>query len=498
MLKVFLLKNKNKLMKYKYLLFLGLLLLLAYSCKKDEGNYNYTKLNEVTIKSTDTAFVIQQLDTLKISPVITESIPGDNYTYAWTIYLQRTPPNGVENISTLLSTEKNFVKQIPNSPNDYWLLLTVTNEKTKIKAFQRYSLTVTGAFYEGWLITSNKNGKPMVSFVRKDNTVFYNPFFAINKIELKGKALASYSGVISRLSQINIFTDEEVYRLNADDFVVNGTIESLFENSTTGFENPYYTVNYINTDQYIIDKGNVYATITPNFGAPGKYSERFAAPANDYVAFPYFMSGSKFYAAFYDNKNKRFLNTDYNSRTLYTFATFTGASYDVNNVGKTMIAGDTGPGSEYYLIMKDGVVFYFYTFIPKNASPAGINQPILNSPEIADARTFASSTALKQMYYAANNNLYVYDVLANASRLIYQFPIGTKIKDIEMYKGKGWGRFRDPMFNSRLAVATYNGTEGELYYFDLTSTGDVNNQTFSKKFGGFGDIVQINYRNPNE
>ena len=483
-------------MKYKYLLFLAFLAIIIHSCKKDHGNYTYKKLNEATLQKSDTAFSIQQLDTLKISPVLIESIPGGEYTYEWSIYLQSAPQDGVDYTSTIISTDKNFIKQIPNAPNAYWLLLTVMNVKTKIKTFQRYSLTVNGAFYEGWLITSNKNGKAMVSFVRKDNTVFYNPINDINSIELKGKALASYSGVISSLSQINVFTDSEIYRLNADDFVVNGNLANIFESDVTGFKNPYYTVNAINTDQYIIDNGDIRATIAPDFGAPGKYSERFAGP--DYEAFPYFMSGSKFYAAFYDNKNKRFLNTDYNSRTLYTFGNFVGASYDVNNVGKTMIAGDTGPGNEYYLIMKDGAGFYFYTFIPKNASPAGINQPILNSPEIANATTFASSTVLKQMYYAANNNLYVYDVLANASRLVYQFPAGTNIRDIEMYKGKGWGKFKDPMFNNQLAVGTYNGTEGELYYFDLATTGDIVNQTFSKKFGGFGDIVQINYRNPNE
>lgn len=485
-------------MKYTYLLVLGFIAMLSQSCKKDHGNYDYKDLNEVTIHTDDTAFVVQQLETLQIHPELTESKPGDTYSYAWTIYLQRTPPNGVEHSTTLLSVEKNLNEQITLSPNDYWLLLTVINEKTKIKAFQRYSVTVTGAFYEGWLVTSNKNGKALISFVRKDNTIFIDPIQDINNIEVEGKALASYSGVIARLSQINVFTDTRVYRLNADDFVVNGTSENLFGSNKQSFENPYYTVNWINTDQYIVDKGAIHATITPNFGAPGQYSEKFAGPAGGYEAFPYFMSGSRFYAVFYDNLNKRFLITDYNSRTLYTFADFGGASYDVNNVGKKLIAADTGPGNEYYLVMKDETDFYFYTFIPKNASPAGIAQTILNSPEIEVATSFASSTALKQMYYAAANNLYVYDVLANASRKVYEFPVGTNIKDIEMYKGKGWGRFSDPMFNNRLVVATYNGAEGELYYFNLASTGDIEGHTYSDKFGGFGDIVQINYRNPNE
>ena len=71
-------QNKNKHMKYTYLLFLGFLFLLTQSCKKDHGNYTYKSLNEVSIKSTDTAVVVQQLDVVKISPVVTESIPGDN------------------------------------------------------------------------------------------------------------------------------------------------------------------------------------------------------------------------------------------------------------------------------------------------------------------------------------------------------------------------------------------------------------------------------------
>jgi hypothetical protein len=100
------------------------------------------------------------------------------------------------------------------------------------------------------------------------------------------------------------------------------------------------------------------------------------------------------------------------------------------------------------------------------------------------------------LYYAVANKIYLYDVLAKSARLVYTFPVGTQVKDLKMFKGQEWGK-SNPLYNTRLVVATYNGTEGELYYLDLLPIGDIANGTYSKKFGGFGNILQINYRNPN-
>ena len=474
---------------------------LLYACKK-ENNKNLKEVNRVIVTTKDTKFVVQQLDVLEINPTLQETMQGGgSYAYRWIIYpVNISTSDGDKNQIKFveLSTEKNLKKQISVSPGDYYLQYTITDLSTGIKTLNRYNVKVNGAFYEGWLVMSNKKDNAMLSFIREDNVVYYDPVNEINKTQLKGKGLAAYSGIIHLLSEINVFTDQNVYRFKADDFVLTGTTSSLF-NQTITFAEPFYSVGHINTDQCIISNGKVYATTTPNFsvdGPPGKYSEAFGGL--DYGLFPYYFFGKKFYFVFYDNKNKRFLQTSYNSRTLSIFGNFSGASYDVNNVGKTMVAADRGVQNEFYAVMKDDKGYYLYSILPDLATPAGINQAMLNCPDIAQATSFAASSVLKQLYYAANNTVYVYDILANNARSIYQFPAGTKVKDIKMYKSKGWGKVINPMFDKRLVVATYNGAEGEVYYLDLTPTGDVANNTYVIKFGGFGDIAQINYRNPNE
>ena len=112
----------------------------------------------------------------------------------------------------------------------------------------------------------------------------------------------------------------------------------------------------------------------------------------------------------------------------------------------------------------------------------GINQLISNSPDIDIATKFLTSTTFKLMYYAANNKIYLYDIAANSSRLIYTFPAGYVIKEM---KKSG---------TTRLVVATKMGVAGEIYYFDLAGTGDFVANTYTKKFTGFGDIVQLTAR----
>ncbi|MNX52728.1 hypothetical protein D3C86_834130 [compost metagenome] len=89
------------------------------------------------------------------------------------------------------------------------------------------------------------------------------------------------------------------------------------------------------------------------------------------------------------------------------------------------------------------------------------------------------------MYYASGQKIYLYDILANSSRLVYTFPADTKIADLEMLRAT----------SKRLVVALNKGTAGEVYYFDLDNLGNFVGNTYVKKFEGFGEIVHLGYRN---
>lgn len=481
---------------------LGVLGIIMFSCAKDKGNYDYAEINSVSVKTQDTAFVLQQMQELIINPVLQETIPntGDAYTYQWTVYPTVADPgmSGVQKEQPkpiLLSQEKDLKTVITLSPSDYFLQYDVTNTRTGLKTIKRYLLTVNGAFYEGWLVMSNVNNKVQLSFIRKDDQSFLNPIQQINGFELEGKGLGAFSAVIDYMNKVYVFTDKTSYRFHADDFTLQSSDTDLFTDKLH-FTDPFYTVNSINTDQYIINGGHVYATISEFFGTPGKYSVAFGGL--DVDLFSYFFSGNRYYNSFYDNKHKRFVFADYNSRVLKAFSPIAGASYDVSNVGKTMVAADLGMNETYYTVMRDDAGYYYYGYNPGEASPAESSQVIKNSPGIDKATGFAASSALRHLYYTTDQAIYLYDILANSSRKLYEFPEGKKIKDIKMYKSKGWGAFKDPLFNSRLVVGTYNGTEGEVFFFDLAPTGDIAGGKYVKSFGGFGDIVQLNYRNPKE
>ena len=75
----------------KFILCLMLLPALFTSCYKDEGNYDYKELNEITVDTVGvkTSFVIDQYDSLVIEPKITFSLsalPETALSYRWKMY----------------------------------------------------------------------------------------------------------------------------------------------------------------------------------------------------------------------------------------------------------------------------------------------------------------------------------------------------------------------------------------------------------------------------
>jgi hypothetical protein len=479
-------------------------LTLLFACKKDNNTGNYNQVNEVSVNPINQELVVVQRDMIVVNPVITESVTGSGpYTYKWEIYRSSdlnsweiTPINPATK-STTLSTDKNLNVPAMVAPGTYKLQYTITDTKTNLKKSVTYPLTINGKYYEGWLVMADNAGKAVLSFVRQDNSVFQDVIGSSNPtLTISGKPLGAFAGIQAKLEDVNVFTDQAMYRFSANDFAFTGKSPDLFDSPIAPISNPGYAVNSLNFDQYVMSNGSVYGTLAPNQGV-ANYSDRFNGPAG-YAVFPYFMSGSTYWALFYDNNGKRFLHASYTSRSFSTFTKNTddGIAYDLSKVDKTMVGGDRGPGTEYFLVMKDQTGYYLCSVMPNNKKPTGLMDKMDDAPEIDKATNFTASEVNKQLYYSVANKIYLYNVLSRSAKLVYTFPANIQIKDLKMYKGPGWGK-ANPLYNTRLVAATYNGTEGELYYLDLLPIGEIANGTYSKKFGGFGNIVQINFRSPN-
>jgi hypothetical protein len=466
-------------------------------CKREKQDWQYAALNKVSIATDDSSFTITQMDTLRIVPRLTESKPeGATYTYEWTI-TPEAADDGVKPV--VLSGNQDLEAMISVAPGKYLLRYYVTNTRTGIKTLMQYNLLVNGGFYEGYLVTSNKNGKGMLSFIRMDSTVFPEPATGVNNKVYPGKAIAAYAGIADKLNQILYFTDKGIYRFNADDFTETGSDNNIVSAPQNWGDKAYYGISGNLTDQYLINNGGLYAALAPMFVSVeemGPFSDRIPG---DYELYPYVItSTSQFGCYFYDNKYKRFMKASYLSRELTVASGINASSFSMANVGKTMIGCDYTSAGEFYCVMKDADQYYLYSVTTNKSPYAGIAQPFLNSPDIEKASAFAVSSVLKQLYYAAGNKIYLYDVLANSSRLVYQLPDEYEIRDMKMYK-RIYLQFNtsplDPMHNKRLVVAANKGDEGEVFFFALNSLGDISGNTFTHKFTGFGEISQINYRN---
>lgn len=463
-------------------IFLSISLLMFFAaCQKEKQDYRFERQNTVSIKTADSTFTVTQFDVLKVEPQLTESIPSqDSYSYKWKAWM-------VGGDTIMLSDKKDLDVSVVLEPGSYELQYKVTNNRTGIASFMIYRLTVNGGFYEGWLVANTKGGMAHMSFIREDGQLFLTPAETVNKTTYPGKALGAYAAVdaFGSIALINFFTDQGVYRFNANDLVQNGATADIFTESMQFTAPPYYGISKSVIDQYIIANGGLHVGLGPVF-FPAEVLKPFSDRlTGDYVLFPGIFNSSQTSTFFYDNKHKRFMQTSYLARELTVATGSDGAAFNMGNVGMTMLAFDYGvkgaSSDEFYFIMQGSDGRYILSI--SGVAP-GVNQKIENSPEIAQATIFTTSGVAKHLYYATGNRIYLHDMLAKSSRLVYTLPAGDQIADMKLLRTT----------SKRLVVAANSGTSGKIYYFDLDNLGDVAGQAPTDTFSGFGEISQIFYR----
>src|SRR5690606_20983161 len=153
--------------------------------------------------------------------------------------------------------------------------------------------------------------------------------------------------------------------------------------------------------------------------------------------------------------------------------------------------------SYYYAIFKNGSNRYLYTINPSAPLEFLVSvgyQQVQDSPDLPRASSYTFSWSAPLMYYSVDNKVYLYDMLANNSRLLYQFPAGEKVTTIEMeHVSVNFLIPATPFENKRVTAATFDGSQGRVYYLNLTATGDLVDNSYAQKFEGFGKVVSLAY-----
>ena len=127
------------------------------ACAEDEGNYDYTQINEVTIEPIEADAVYEAGSHISITPTITIlDEASSNLSYSWTIG------------ETEVSTERNLDIDLP--PLEYGnqlCALTITDHNNGMQYRRTFTISINNAFNYGYyFLTRTDNGDTELAYIQ--------------------------------------------------------------------------------------------------------------------------------------------------------------------------------------------------------------------------------------------------------------------------------------------------------------------------------------------
>jgi hypothetical protein len=495
------------------------LLALMISCAKDQGNYDYHDINELTVGGLKATYAVTTtVDTLRISPtiVMTESVTDPSrMEYTW------LAKKGTTIIDTLGRTkELNYPVSLP--PDNYTLQVRILDKQTKVVWSGKAALNIGTPYSRGiMLMGEDANGNAevdMLSMVK--DTITVKGILAKSGLpNLRGPINIQHSGGSATYMKLWVFTTSGSYYL--DRLTMKGKTADRFGKLV-------YTTDPIDKDalspmimapQIRDAAGNVGSTairamMTNDGSIFASYlslngGDFYANPINrdkndlgkllktaPYLLYPI---GSMNSMLWYDKTNERFMN--YSSFILNTSSvTLTDATGDIfpwnqAATGRTLVYAENTRNTEggstngnSFAIMKDKnnthLIYKFYANGTAPAKRAAYSvSAIATNFDKADFYAFSSNRSV--VFYSVGNRLYAYDYNPGNEKA-YQFPaIGTD--EISMLK---FDTQIDYVTNS-LYIATYNATtKGTLQRFVVGNNPNVVELTEANK-SKWSNLVKI-------
>ena len=153
-----------------------LTIILACSCKKDVGNYDYNSVNEVKEFRgvNDTTAVYGNRFTIKPTLLFTADQGTDTtkYSYEWAY----VGPNGLGGDRMfVLATTRNLDVKMTLVARSYTFYYGVTDKASGVKYRKKFTLTVQNEINEGWFLMTDVNGTARLDVIsRKADGSFVN------------------------------------------------------------------------------------------------------------------------------------------------------------------------------------------------------------------------------------------------------------------------------------------------------------------------------------
>ena len=473
-------------------------------CIKDTGNYNYRDINDTWISGLDSTngYVIYQFDTLKIDPNVKQRIPNkDSLDYTWSI---SNSGLGNSSVTKIISTQRSLVEPIAETPGNYTLVFKVTNRNTNISSFARASLTILSSSGTGWLVLNRTNSKSLLDIIRDDGRLVRD-INAVNGTysQPPKKLFCLTSGsTFSPESHIYLFSENDGMQLSGANLFKISDYPGMFIQAPSLLKPEYYVRRQSPGLEFLQNNGDIYIKSSNTVSA--KLGQKALIQNSNYKSGRIIVAPNSLVIplVIYDELNGRFLYMGSGfTPDLLPFMATPNAVFDMNNIGnKTLVHFDKGASSRIYSILKDrnNEKLFFYSFALSGFVPSSINAPVsVNEIPVSSNMTNASTFAMYEpsyainnfssfIYYAIDNNIWMYNTINFTSQIIYQFPSGSKISVMKM---------RTEGTSNNIYVGVNNtANEGSIYKFSFTPTGFFTGNTYTSVRSGFGAIVDIAYK----
>jgi hypothetical protein len=468
-------------------LFLATAIVLG-SCYKDKGNYDYTDINKVVLKTNlDTVNVVLP-DSLKVNLTIEQTVANAaDLSFEWVLYPTATPLT-----RRTLDTTRNLKAKITELPGSYYLVVYAKDHNTGIEYQKRLYISVLSAYSEGWLVVEENNSACDISMITPVDTIFRNIYSAANN----GQKLPTGTRRIPEIrtgkddQKVFIISPTDMVQVNTSDFVKIMNFPDFFWQAPTVVKPQEYFVN--GTEELLLNNGKIYGR---SLGTSGVNKLNLPPGGNYYIA-PFETYSTAYGYTVYDTISQQFLKLDLNAFTLTPYSNPTGTpAFYMNNIGKKLLYAELNTNTQWIAYFKnnnDDSLFAFAFNLSSSTYPAIKRYDGLNAPGMLNARLFVGSRSVTLLYYASGNSIYKLDVEARSAVPIYTFPGGTEIRAMKMYRNLK--NSKDPNNNNLIAVATHENGQGKIYYFPIAATGNFTNDTYSKVFTGFNKINEITFK----
>lgn len=475
------------------------------SCKKDKSNRETNTVNNITVTGNNgPVLTVFQNSTLNLVPTITLSQPEkkSNLEYTWMAY-QNNPNIGANSPRIVISKDEvlNYVlkPEIFTLGEPYVIRLEVKDKGTGLASYINYNIIIGNRFSgAGFMLLVDKNGTGDLSYVFQDKSVQNNVYTSINSTPLinprKLEIITSSidDGITAASKKIYLLAESGSQEISYTNLIKKLDYSALFF-SPPNVSKPS-VMKWLGSTGVFIGDGKAHINISGGFPGQKKWGVSLLSPDGNlnYDLAPFSVGGSSVTAMVYDNLAKKFYLAPSSGTQLQNFSpSASSTAFDLHNVGMTMLYLDSASSANEYNAIMKGVDNLPYRLKVKtvNTSAATPNLSMekvaMNAPSILNMSAAAASTTANYIYYGVENVLRTYAIGTNDVQNTFSFPTTEKITAMRFSRSVLQGIDRAP----RLAVATWDGTEGRLYFFKVANFGVIGEYT--DRLTGFAKIIDM-------